>query len=42
MVWVIPLSATDVSARSLSPDLSFTVFAVCQELAGFDTPASYQ
>ena len=42
MVWVIPLSAVDVSTRGLTPVIDMPAFRVCQELVGGETPASYQ
>ncbi len=42
MVWVIALSAMDISTHSLSPNIFITAFGVCQELVGGEAPASYQ
>ena len=42
MVWVIALSAMDISTHSLSPVILFTAFGVCQELIGDEALASYQ
>ena len=42
MVWVIALSAMDISTHSLSPALTFIAFGVCQELVGGEAPAFYQ
>ena len=40
MVWVIPLSAVDVSTRGLTPVKHMAAFRVCQDLVGGETPAS--
>ena len=42
MVRVLSLSAMDISTHSLSPELNFIAFGVCQELVGGEAPASYQ
>ncbi len=42
MVWVIPLSAVDVSTRGLTPVKHMAAFRVCQDLVGGETPASNQ
>ena len=42
MVRVLSLSAMDISTHSLSPELNFIAFGVCQELVGDEAPASYQ
>jgi hypothetical protein len=34
MVWVIPLSATDLSTHGLTPGEHITAFGVCQGLIG--------
>ena len=34
MVWVIPLSAVDVSTRGLTPVKHMAAFRVCQDLVG--------
>ena len=42
MVWVVPLSAADVSTHGLTPAEHVAVFRVCQDLVGGETPASNQ
>ena len=42
MVWVVPLSAADVSTHGLTPGIDIPAFRVCQDLVGGETPASNQ
>ena len=42
MVWVLSLSDTDLSTRALTAEKHLLAFGVCQELVGFDSPASNQ
>ena len=40
-VWILLLSAADVSTRGLAPGRWMAAFGVCQDLAGGEAPASY-
>ena len=42
MVWVLALSALDLSTQDLTPRVSVAVFGVCQVLIGVETLATYQ
>ena len=39
MVWVLSLSALDLSTQSLTPAYIITAFGVYLDLVGFDSPA---
>ena len=38
MVWVLSLSATDLSTHSLTPEEHVVAFGVCQDLVGGEAP----
>ena len=42
MVWVLSLSDMDLSTHALTAEEHLLAFGVCQELVGFDSPASNQ
>ena len=42
MVWILFLSDMDLSTHALTADQHLLAFGVCQELVGFDSPASNQ
>ncbi len=42
MVWVLSLSAMDLSTHSLTPKHHLVAFRVCQDLIGGEALASYQ
>ena len=42
MVWVLSLSALDLSTQRLTAEYIYIAFGVCLDLVGFDSPASNQ
>ena len=42
MVWVVPLSDTDLSTHALTPKGHFIAFGVCLDLIGGEALASNQ
>jgi hypothetical protein len=38
MVWVVPLSALDLSTQRLTPEYMSVAFGVHLDLVGFDSP----
>ena len=42
MVWVLSLSARDLSTQALTVVKHYIAFGVCQELVGGEAPASNQ